>query len=225
MTSYIDILRKLGRVRVEFEAGIPLSLRPAFRKRAAWLRDLLPRLDDELGVAYPLVLVDPAVLRAKLDDGNTTTLHAAVGPFATSWGVLWSVRLSAATLLGLSEELIEGLLGHEFKHYINSSLMHSGDFTIENYAENLEQYRRLDAQVAVPNTWLSPRLASLTARIDDPNDPWSAEWQLWAIDHWLPVGGLVRSIDLNFNVKGALRLDDAIVRRAAELTDGEEPRG
>ena len=118
------------------------------------------------------------------------------------------VEISGASIRVLSDELIQGVLAHEFLHYVHATLSihqsrHSGSVAIGpgvGYLNNWSTHRRHDASTQVsPEEWLSKRLAGLAERIEDDSSIEITEALSWLWTGWVeadyPVERGVRQID------------------------------
>jgi hypothetical protein len=209
--SYAAVMHKSGRVKV-LKSDIGLSSR--IESRAKWLRrKCLPRLDDELGVSFPLVVVHPVLWRFSLQ-GAEGTAHGGVKPFLTAAGNVIAVHLSAASLLAYPDRLVDGILAHEFLHYVwITGQIASGqtDLCADNYSGDFAQYvarDRLDA--ADPTEWLTERLKQATSTVEQGPDDHAARWM---VKHWAQAGAPVEMLEVGFSAEGEYLLDATIVDR------------
>ena len=172
-TEFRDFINATGRVIVlpSPEQPLPLDVRVRVADQARWLRrEKIPALDAEIGHLFPLVVIHPSCWTRLSADGTPGILsHARVGPFETSAGTVFAVHVAAASLLAFERELFDGVLAHEFPHYVWFSLrvidaaragMETVDLNVRGYSEsitNVQKYRRLDKQLAVPASANGPK--------------------------------------------------------------------
>src|SRR5688572_29694265 len=82
-------------------------------------REIVPTLTKHLGVTFPFVLVKRVCWLHKLGDGTGGMVKARMGPLGLPDGTgIWAIQVSAVALLEYSDDLMAGLLAHEFLHYV-----------------------------------------------------------------------------------------------------------
>jgi hypothetical protein len=132
--------------------------------------------------------------------------------------------------LEYGDDLIEGVLAHEFLHVVKDTLdiaRHAADHPEvswqrpgeQDYLKSWSDYRQIDAEWQVdPGAWLSPRLQRLAALAEGEGSLVNAAIarmkSTW-IDKNLPLEKLVME-----NEGQGITLDRAIVERAAQLAGG-----
>jgi hypothetical protein len=206
---------------------LPMTIASAIAGRAAWLRRQLPTLDAELHLQYPPIEILPAAWYARTRDSSglvpgRITISARTGTDR------FTVQLSAPALLEYGEDLVLGVLAHEFLHVVYETLTvwrHVQRFgkgtkldrTMPGYLDSWVRYRRIDRAVqANPDLWLSDRLRELMRHVEADFNPriiaaikaMKASW----IDTGLPVAKGPRA----YHSQG-VEIDDAIVERGIEL--------
>jgi hypothetical protein len=220
------VVSTAGRVRWAAGPPLPSDVRARVAGCMATLRrEHIPVLDVELGVTYPLVRIVPACWWRELRDGSGGTPHARVAPIETDAGWVYGVQVAAASLLEMSAAQREGLLAHEYQHYVWMTLQahdamraDAGSIgtDIPGYDHSFEAYEAADKVVAVDDTWLSPRLAEL-ARAIESQARTAAKTRLTSaiLENWvqadLPIEKYVEGYNFAVN---AFLLDEEIIRRA-----------
>jgi hypothetical protein len=217
-SDYLALVSKLRRVRRETKTLLPAGLNAQLLGRIEWLRRTVLRLDTELGVTFPLIVVGTAFRQHSFPDGSTGIVHSAVGPFPSKWGAVWSVWLNPASLIALEEEAIEGVLAHEFLHYVWESIRTSEglmDSTTDALDRDYAYYKGRDQEAMVTEShWLTPRLWSLKARAEAIDASLEgAQLRDWILNEWKPVGAAVELIDPRYKCAGKIMVDEDLVAR------------
>jgi hypothetical protein len=183
--------------------------------RARWLRrECIPRLDAELQTDFPLVVIHPTAWVMTTDDGRHGITYAYMGPFAIEPALaVFAIHLSGAAAIAMGETLIEGLLIHEWLHYVWSSLrglegeakpgavQEPVDLTAEGLFTTAASYEAVDRTIGVAvELWLTNRLQNLLRRADDNQDAGIVDGQRHIVAAWmqlgLPVEDAPRTFDL-----------------------------
>jgi hypothetical protein len=206
---------------------LPLDVATAVAGRVRWLRQELPAIDAELRLTYPPIEIFPVCWMNVLADGTSGFVPARVDVSAQQNCLV--VQVSAAALLKYEDDLVRGVLGHEFLHvvyYTSKIAAHaaSGDgsrvsvgVTDPAYDESWDGYHRADVAVqASPSEWLSERLRRLVARLDDEDDPAVFAAQRAILETWV-TGGLPTEPAVARVGKASITLDPAIIDRANRL--------
>jgi len=166
----------VGRVTVKPSPirPLPWSVAAALKRQASVLEGRLQQLDAELGLAYPPVDVLQVFWRVP---GEARVVHARVilKSFADiNW---FRVEMLAPSLISLAdnEDLLDGILAHEFLHYVwltlaakQAALGHLDVRALKHDGNYPESYEALDhARQVPPEGWLTPRLQRLMMRAED----------------------------------------------------------
>lgn len=215
-----------GRVRVERRSGIGTDVRVRMAAAAQTLRHtVLPRLDSELGVTFPLVSIAPVCWFHQMADGDGGLVSGRVGPLACGDRFVFGVLVCATPLLEYPEPLIEGVLVHEFLHYVwwtrrVEAAQRGGEATIDLSNDGLYRdyayYRQHDGdRAADPSTWLSARLRFLLGQVEDENSPELKAARERVAVKWVKPGLLdVEPVSLQFAVNGTFVLDEQILSKS-----------
>lgn len=225
-----------SRVTVVQRDSVEMSVRARIAGEVQWLRrELIPRLDAELGVSFPPVIVFQECWRNEKEKGfGPGFALGRVAPFPFDGCHWFTVQLPAASLLSFQRDLVEGVLAHEFLHYVWWSLgvqrAHAtGAVTLEQdipgYLDgSADDYQRLDRTQAVEaSQWLSERLQVLVRRIEnsDSREVMAGLQRIqtdW-VNKDLPVVSLV---DLRFHVDGLLATDKNLMEVAQRSERGHQ---
>ena len=238
-------LDQIPRVSILRTAVLPVDVAAAVRRRVRWLRSELKRLDAELGVPFPPIEIAPVGWQAELRDGTGVNVPGFVAMRENKYVNCFIVRLAAPVLLEYPNDLIRGILAHEFLHVVCFTLELADRFpsrrafrlrAASECGASMRQYRRFDlACQADPSAWLSPRLQRLLAEAEDfsrPN-PWLARVISNWVDRDLPVEELPFEPDDQDSTKdfspeclaAPVYIDDAIIARASRLAESSGPSG
>jgi hypothetical protein len=165
--------------------ALPLDVAARLAGRVAAARQLVRQLDSTLPVPYPPVEILPAYLYDEMRDGSRMELLARVGlrPYTDAKTWSYTVQITAPTLLQFDDQLILGILAHEFLHVVADTLaaykfLQNGSgraYTQRlepGYNHSYERYLEVDrAAGADPHIWLTPDLRLLCARVESGDDP------------------------------------------------------
>lgn len=224
------------RVSILKEPKLPLEVAAAVAGRAGWLRHAVEAIDVELGLKYPPIEIVPVFWLHELRDGTSGNVPGCVMPRPWEAFNRFTVQITAPALLEYGDDLIRGLLAHEFLHVVYETLevvrtseSSASDGTArkssqQEYEESWAHYRRIDADWQVDaGGWLSARLQRLAALVEREDGPVSAAIarikSTW-VDNGLPV----EKIDLKFEAHG-IAVDTAIIERAAQLSNFAQKGG
>jgi hypothetical protein len=216
----------VGRVTVKPSLIRPLpgSVAAALKRQATVLEGRLQQLDAELGLAYPPVDVLPVFLRVP---GEARVVHARVILKSFADINRFRVEMLAPSLISLAdnEDLLDGILAHEFLHYVwltvaamqaalgpldSRALKHD-----DNYPEN---YEALDhARQVPPEGWLTPRLQRLMMRAEDETSDECHSLDQSIIDDWVLCDLPSSPLSPDFEFRDKLVVDEGIFKRAREL--------
>jgi hypothetical protein len=214
-------------------ATLPLDVAATLAGRVRWLRGVVARLDAELGITYPPVEIVPALWFDQLADGTRGDVPGRVVPRPSGDSHRYVVQVTAPALLEYGDDLIEGVLAHEFLHVVFNTLeivrraeadpsLRRIDTVNEAYTKSWSDYRRLDAEWQVdPTGWLTPRLQRLASSVDDDNNPALRAAIARIVSHWIGNDLPVTKPDLHYSVDG-ITIDFEIVDRAALLAKARE---
>ncbi len=206
--------------------GGNMALRAHLLPRVRTLREIVPRLDRELGLSVPPIEVVPECWHQSPADGNTGFAHASVFPSDRSAVRVFTVRMSGASLVAFDDDLIQGILAHEFLHYVwdtiklasrISGASETVDLMDHEYDTSFDSSRERDVLLQVnPDEWLSPRLIQLCKRAEDSDDP-AVDKAMEALVRWYQEGLPTTAVDTGYRTRGRFCLDDRVVARAHEL--------
>jgi len=115
--------RNVTRVKI-IHHRLPLDVAARLAGRAGWLRQLMPVLDAKLPLPYPPLEVYPANLHDEFADGTTMRLFGRVGlrPYTDANTITYTVQITAPALLEFDDNLVQGVLAHEFLHVVADTL-------------------------------------------------------------------------------------------------------
>lgn len=206
--------------------SVPLDVRAQIAGRVRWLRDMLPKLDEELGIRYPTIEVIPTCWVGQMENGDPFSVHAAVTIVKQADTNMIIVQVSAFSLLVFSNDMVLGLLAHEFLHYVH--------FTVEcakpvldlnvtpdgvTYHANDEEHARLDAawQASIED-WLSPRLATLKAQFEMGFSDPAVKQALLTIKSWRDTKRFPVSVaQMDFRTEGSVTVATDVLAKYHRL--------
>jgi hypothetical protein len=224
--EFHQFINQIGRVQViRRDPPLPLHVAAVLAARVRWLREELPTLDRELGLTYPPIEILPAAWLNTLSDGTHGIVPGRVGVASREGDNYFVVQLSAPALMEYGDDLIRGVLAHEFLHVVFYTIAirqhadsDSGSVPFEmtgaGYSNSWTDYRRVDklAQVT-PEDWLNDKLQRLAQRVEDANiDAIVAAMTTNWVDEGLPVESPLNEIDGT-----SILLDESINQRAREI--------
>jgi len=218
---------------IDANRALPDAVARKLDARMVWLRRQQIALDDELGVPFPRIEVIQAAWWNELEDGTPGAVPARVSISGeTEHGdddhVSFVIQASAAALLEFDDDLMLGVLAHEFLHVVQNSLavwwhVHGvGDRTPlqlepDSYQRSLDDYRRLDsAMQANPGLWLSDRLRRLEAAMETEPGPAVARGLRAITENWIDAGLPAERVPGTLK-GGFIAIDERIIQRAREL--------
>jgi hypothetical protein len=178
---------------------------------------------------YPPIEISPYWLYEKLGDGNIIGVHGHVGPRPLGDSYVFTVTIGAPTMLAFEEDLLKGVLAHEFLHVVQHTIechrvVESGGGEIQDhvdaeaYSASWDSYRRIDPtlQVGDPVRWLGEELLRLAERLDDANDPRLRAAMEKIKSDWISKGLPV--VEFVGTTKGrGLTLSNAIIKKARAM--------
>lgn len=211
------------------EPPLPPDVASALADRVRWLREAVIAIDAELGLTYPAIEIVPVFWLHELADGTEGNVPARVSLRQYQSSNVFAVQITAAALLEYDDDLLRGILAHEFLHVVHKTLHvadrlagdgddgGAGDSIATNdYAQSMADYRRIDASLlADPKQWLSPGLARLAEAIGGDNPRVDAAL-LRIKSNWIGRGLPVAYVSLVCEGRG-ITVDTAIVEKAARL--------
>jgi len=222
------VVTESGRIKVRHSSSTPLPLpvSAAIAARVHALRHrVLPQLDAELGVRFPFVVIEP-VCWTSASQGVAKFVHGTVAPTPLGNANVFSILISAASLLSLSPELTEGLLCDKFLFYAHESAATYDYFKRTSYPgvpidlatadpiAILQAYRNRDPKrKASVERWLPERLRVALARLEDENDSDVRKAHTAILSQW--VGQRLPTIELprDWAVDGDVLIDVLLVDR------------
>ena len=225
MIDPLNLVNEVGRVRLAADGAERLSLevRAKIAGRIRWLRAELDRLDDVLKLTYPPIRVYPVCWVCAKPTGP---VHAITRPVLRQPGRWYlGVDLSAASLLAFSDEIVRGILAHEFRHYAHQTLMihaavlagkRSLDYGGTRQPHTFTEYRHLEPETQVPEHWLGEQLAALARRAELSTDAEVMSGLAWLKTEWADRGYPVEMLNRDSVTDGHITLDTSVVERAAE---------
>ena len=215
------------------QSALPDEVARKLDARMLWLRGQQIALDDELGLPFPRIEVIPAAWRNTLEDGTPGAVPARVSISGEAEDgdddhVWFVIQASAAALLEFDDDLMLGVLAHEFLHVVQNSLavwwhVHGGgertplQLEPDSYQRSLDDYRRLDsAMQANPDLWLSDRLRRLEAAMGTERNPDVARGLRAITENWIDAGLPAEQVPGTLK-GGFIAIDERIIQRAREL--------
>jgi hypothetical protein len=226
--DFTALIGRLKRVQVEHCADLEVGVAAQIAGRTRWLRHTcIPRFDAELHVTFPLVVIKPVCWFHELGDGSSGMVKGRVGPFQTVNGAVWAVELSCVVMLEYSDAMIEGVLAHEFLHYVwltkeMAAQAENGankiDLGSDAYVKDYTHYRRIDANRAVhADKWLTSRLLDLMTAIEASESSLIRTAHARIAKNWIePRLVPVERLDPTFSYDGTFVLDEELMRQAIE---------
>ena len=178
-------------------------------------------MDREIGFTYPPVLIVPVCWLNTMRDGTAGHVPGRVTVSAPAGFNQFVVEVTAPALLEYPDDLIVGVLAHEWLHVVHDTIAitaraEGGRQTIDlitpsnrdDYSKSWAAYRRVDgAWQASATKWLSPRLRQCAARVETIN----VDDILGRIDKtWVSRGLPVETPQLDYEVSD-ISLDHSIV--------------
>ena len=106
------------RVSILKTPALPLDVAAALFRRVRWLRLDLETIDAELGLRFPPVEVVPVCCMRTLRDGTRRNVVGRVRLRPCGGVDRFTVQLPAPVLLEYPDDLIRGILAHEFLHVV-----------------------------------------------------------------------------------------------------------
>ncbi len=223
-------MKKLPRVRVRHDKSrpLPMAIRQDLKRHADALGERLPALDTEIGIYYPPIEV-PSIAWTSYDAAGRLMSMPLARFLPLQFGKTYrlAVEVSPAALLAFGgSQLLDGVLAHEFLHYIWTTIHYlkkgSGLIPADSpeslEAENVadyEDYKRKDKALQVsPEEWITERLADLVNRAEASEAAEMRFIQSSMVDTWVKKDLPVEPIDMRFSLKGMLDLDSAVIAKA-----------
>jgi len=214
-----------GRVTILKAPHLPLDVAAAIAGRARWLRGQLAALDAELGVTFPPIEIVPTLLLNAFG-GHVSHVAGLVNLRPHGESHRFVVQISAPALLEYDDDLLIGILAHEFLHVVHATLAVAqcvpGDTLRmgpdpEEYSKSRTDYRRLDVAMQVDaQQWLSVRLRRLAEMVEDDDNP-RVQAALKSIDtNWVDRGLTVETVDPLYEGEN-VTINNAIIERAANI--------
>ncbi len=223
MADFAQELARRGRVSIR---GGNMALRAHLLPRIRGLRDIVSQLDHELGVSVPPIEVVPECWHQSLGDGSAGFAHASVFPVERDSVRVFSVRMSGASLAAFDDDLIQGIIAHEFLHYVWDTITFGSkvsegsgtmDLMVHEYETTFDSRRERDVLLQVdPDEWLSPRLIRLCRRAEDSKDP-AVDTAMEALVRWYEDGLPATTVSTGYATRGRFCLDDRVVAKAREI--------
>jgi hypothetical protein len=204
---------------------LPPDIRTAIAGRAAWLRDELPRLDAQLGVCYPPVEIVPVFWRHTLLDGTPGAISGRLTVVSTEAVRYYAVQVTAPYLLEADDDLVRGVLAHEFEHYVHNTLethrrSRAGEREVIDFAASKRDYQPSRAhyqqidRARRRTECLPDALRTLKAQAGNDRDSvvtrvWAAVWANWV------KAGLPTEQQVNLDVQrgSPITLDKCVIER------------
>ena len=218
----------ITRVRLIKPSAGPLAefLGARLFARTQTLRGRVADLDRELGFRYPTIEIIPVCFRTSADKDAVVFARTTYRCFEGTTRIV--VQVSALTIVGFSDDEVDGVLAHEWLHYVWQTIEFAkavrptptGDLISSpndstNDAVSFDEYTRDDSQRQVEDSsWLSERLARLCRRITHSGP---GESGLLAYREWLRLGYPTEMMSLSHRFTGSIDLDETLVARAGEL--------
>jgi hypothetical protein len=236
--SFPDLVRSAGRVRVRHSRNcpVPVPLSVAITARVQALRHtILPRFDAEFKASFPFVVVEP-VCWTMTDDARPGVVHACVGPALVGSHWLLTVFVSAASLLALPTDLLEGVLAFEFLQYVSDTVAayeaHQSRDYVNSAARNdetelsrlMEEYRQRNPEWRLASeAWLSDRVRALLGRAKNADEPAMRAAYQRIFREWTSAGLPTLPVPKTFFVGGDVTLDLHVVDRHRILVAPDPP--
>jgi hypothetical protein len=206
---------------------LPLEVAASLVGRVRWLRQEVERLDAEIGLTYPPIEVVPVCWIHRLADGTAGYVPARVNVCRRGDDHQFVVQVAAAALLTYDDDLLRGVLAHEFLHVVYDTLricefVQAGNqgrvlsLELPGYDRSWKFYRQRDRQRQVDGAlWLSGRLLGLVEAVEEhPNDRLDAAVAR-INEHWIRKGLPVEAPRAAYQAPNIL-LDEAIIERATQ---------
>jgi hypothetical protein len=213
--DFFELLAKAGRIRVQSASGtsLPLAISAEVAQRIRVVRDeVIPRLDAELGVPFPLIEVEPVCWILKAEGNQAQIIYSFVAPVQIDADWVFGVHLSAVALLTLPTELLEGILALEFLHYVQRTV----------WAREQRGHESSEAvQPTDSNGWLSPRLVELSARVTTDSVAMGTARDR-ALAQWIRMGLPIADAPQGFTISDVI-LHVAIIERQRSLVAPDPP--
>jgi hypothetical protein len=155
---------------------LPLDLAATLAGRVRWLRQEVAAIDAELGLTYPTIEIVTGVYWAhKWADGTRGYVAGRV----TVSHERFVVQLNAVALVEYNDDLIRGVLAHEFLHVVQHTINVAAGHMAGAPAVSLDpgdeatyaKYRSADVVAQAPASWLSARLRRLMDAAENDHNP------------------------------------------------------
>jgi hypothetical protein len=211
-SAYSELISRLGRVRISSSEFVSAEVHDRLAARAQWLRrELIPRLDAQLGATFPLVVIDPTCWVSELEDGTPRMPSGRVVPLPITGvtgadGVLM-MEISAVVSLEYSDNFVEGVLVQGFLGYVAMTRQMAAGHILRD-----------KPRAANARAWLSDRQVALMARPEDPDDPETRALLARLATNWVgPKLLSVKRVKANptFQFGGLLALDERVIFKNA----------
>jgi hypothetical protein len=197
----------------------------------------VPRFEEEIGLmrpglTFPMVVIQPTAWYHDLGPGGRGLAKACVKPYVLSdEGAVMAVHLSAVVALEFHDEwMIEGLLAHEFLHYVWTTVeIHKrfgagqtviGDWYRDGYDNNWNDYKLGDKELQAPaESNLSKRLIELMTTFEDSTNRDVAAANQRIYDGWVKTRKLViERLESRFQYSGTIFVDETLKEASCRAT-------
>lgn len=230
--EFLEFVEKVGRATLspEAEEKLPPGVFSELASCTRRLKSTLQGLDRELGLVYPAVRVAASCFAVADKNGQLRGFVPARTRTANHDHLLyWVIELSAHTPLICTPDLLQGILAHEFLHYAwytvklyeatVKGVPLSSALSVQEYVlSGDEAYKRIDTSTQVcPEAWLTTRLQSLAATVDDLHGLEAQSLFARTKVEWYDAGLPTEPGVIRYRYEGQAYLDSAILERANQL--------